>query len=199
MPVDIQVLEKSQYKQATRGRPNRDTKYVKHVTTQFRLSFAVDPQRVAEDQASDGVFPLISNERELPPAELLRAYKRQPFIEKRFSQFKTDFEVGPMYLKSVSRIQALLCVYFFVLLVQTLLERELRRAMVTADLDCLPLYPEERDCDAPTTRRVLDVFDSVQRHELSSDSEMQVFVTELTPVQREVAKLLGLSPRSYGH
>lgn len=199
VPVDIEALEKSEFKQATRGRPNRDTKYVKRVTTRFRLSFAVDPQRVAEDQASDGVFPLISNERELTAAELLHAYKRQPFIENRFSQFKTDFEVGPMYLKSVSRIQALLCLYFFVLLVQTLLERELRRAMAKANLDCLPLYPEERDCDAPTTRRVLDVFDSVQRHELSSDGEMQVFVTELTPLQREVAKLLGVSPRSYGH
>lgn len=197
--VEIEAVEKAQYKQARRGRPNKDTQYVKQVSTRFRLSFAADPLRVAEDQASDGVFPLISNARELSAAELLQAYKRQPFIEKRFSQFKTDFEVAPMYLKSVSRIQALLCVYFFVLLVQTLLERELRRAMAASDLDCLPLYPEGRDCDAPTTRRVLDVFESVQRHELSSNGEADVFVTELTPLQRKVARLLGLSPRSYGH
>jgi transposase len=199
VPVEIEALEKTQYKQATRGRPNQDTKYVKRVTTRFRLAFAVDPLRVAEDQASDGVFPLISNEREQAAAELLRAYKRQPFIEKRFSQFKTDFEVAPMYLQSVSRIQALMCVYFFVLLVQTLLERELRRAMVASKLDCLPLYPEGRDCGAPTTRRVLDVFESVQRHELGTDGETEVFVTQLTPLQREIARLFGLSPRSYGH
>ena len=196
--VKIEELEKTHYKQATRGRPNPDTKYVKHVTTQFHLCFSVDPQRVAEDQASDGVFPLISNEHDLSASELLRAYKRQPFIEKRFSQFKTDYEAAPVYLKSVSRIQALMCVYFFVLLVQTLLERELRRAMSTADLECLPLYPEGRDCGAPTTRRVLDVFDTVQRHELTHDGETQVFVTELTPLQRELAKLFGLSSRRYG-
>ena len=42
---------------------------------------------------------------------------------------KTDFEVAPVYLKEASRIQALLCVYFFALLTESLLERELRRAI----------------------------------------------------------------------
>ena len=56
---------------------------------------------------------------------MLEAYKRQPIIEKRFSQLKTDFCVAPVYLKNVGRIVALLAVYFFALMVQTLLEREL--------------------------------------------------------------------------
>ena len=34
-----------------------------------------------------------------------------------------DFAVAPVYLKKVSRIQGLLCVYFFALLVQALLGR----------------------------------------------------------------------------
>jgi transposase len=61
--------------------------------------------------------------------ELLLAYKQQPMIEKRFGQLKMDFVVAPVFLKEVSRIQALLCVYFLALLVESLLERELRRAM----------------------------------------------------------------------
>ncbi len=32
-------------------------------------------------------------------SELLFAYKRQPTIEKRFTQLKTDFAVAPVYLK----------------------------------------------------------------------------------------------------
>ena len=50
--------------------------------------------------------------------ELLLAYKGQPMVEKRFEQLKTDFDVAPVYLKETSRIQALLCMYFFVLLVE---------------------------------------------------------------------------------
>jgi hypothetical protein len=41
--------------------------------------------------------------------ELLLAYKQQPMIEKRFVQLKTDFVVAPVFLKEVSRAQALLC------------------------------------------------------------------------------------------
>ena len=134
----------------------------------------------------------------MSPEALLRAYKRQPLIEKRFSQFKIDFEVAPVYLKEVSRIQSLLCVYLFVLLVQTLLERELRAALSEAELQSLPLYPERRKCCAPTTRRVLDLFEPVQRHELRLEGESDLFFTELTPLQRKIATLLGLSPRNYG-
>ena len=47
-------------------------------------------------------------------------------MEKRVSHLKTDFEVAPVYLKETSSIQALLCVYFLVLLADSLLERDHR-------------------------------------------------------------------------
>lgn len=135
----------------------------------------------------------------MPAAEVLKAYKRQPLIEKRFSQFKSDFEVAPVYLKEVTRIQSLLCIYFFALMVQTLLERELRGALEASGYDTIPLYPEHRDCSAPTTRRILDIFDNVQRHTLSGGTaEPKTFVTQLSPLQRQIASWFGLSPRHYG-
>ncbi len=85
-------------------------------------------------------------------AAVLAAYKRQPIIEKRFSQLKTDFCVAPVHLQEISRIHSLLCIYFLVLCVQTLLERELRQAMAAAELESLPLYPEDRACRASTSR-----------------------------------------------
>ena len=125
-------------------------------------------------------------------------YKRQPVIEKRFSQLKTDFRVAPVYLKDVSRIQALLCVYFLVLLVEALLERELRQAMEREGLESLPLYPEDRPCRRPTARRVIDLFDDIHRHTLHSDDEAStVFVTELSALQRRILKLLGVPATKY--
>ena len=134
----------------------------------------------------------------MTPEDVLRAYKRQPLIEKRFSQFKTDFEVAPVYLKDVTRIQALLCVYFFVLMVQTLLERELRQALSESDYDSLPLYPEHRPCRAPTTRRILDIFETVQRHHLTGGDESVTFVTQLTPLQKQIAAWFGIHASQYG-
>lgn len=186
------------YRQATPGRPGKDTKYVKQEISSYDLRWEVDTEALAKQQAGDGVFPLITNVREFSALQTLQAYKRQPVIEKRFSQLKTDYAVAPIYLKNVSRIQSLLCVYFFATLVQTLLERELRTALQKSGGDPLPLYPEGRDCKRPTTRRVLDVFEPIQRHTLTSGGSEQTFVTELSPVHQRVLKLLGLPRKDYG-
>jgi transposase len=197
--VAIETVEEASYKQATPGRPSKKTKYLRHVRERYQLSITVDQSQVAADQASDGVFPLITSEHDMSAAEVLAAYKRQPIIEKRFSQFKTDFQVAPVCLKEISRIHALLCIYFLVLCVQTLIERELRRAMAAAEQESLPLYPEGRDCRAPTARRVLDVFEAIQRHEVQQAGEsLETYVTELRPIHRQLLKLLGVAIRSYG-
>ena len=122
------------------------------------------------------------------------------WLEKRFSQFKTDFAVAPVYLQDVARISGLLAVYFFALMAQTLLERELRQAMSKRAIKTLSLYPEARPCTRPTAHRLIELFEPVQRHVLQiGEAEPEVMVTELNPVQRQVLELLGLSPESYGH
>src|SRR5690606_22649086 len=161
--------------------------YVKQVRTHYALAFDVNAAQVEEDQSGDGVFPLITNDMKMTPREILRAYKRQPLVEKRFSQFKNHFPDAPTYLTSVTRSQSLLGVYFFALMAQTLLERELREAMRRAGLDDLPLYPENRPCAAPTTRRLLDVFEPIQRHVLTGTEESGTqFITNLSKVQRQL-------------
>gem|GEM_PF-5273152 len=63
-------------------------------------------------------------------------------------------------------IVGLLAVYFFALMLQSLLERELRQAMALSTTDTLPLSPEGRHCSRPTTRQLLDVFEPVMRQTL---------------------------------
>lgn len=195
--VTIEERELETFRQEGRGRPTSRTRYVREARTQFELKHRVELERLMAEANNDGYFPLITNELSLSERELLLAYKAQPALERRFAQLKTDFEVAPVYLKEVSRISALLCVYFFVLLVEALLEREVRRAMGRSGLESLPLYPEGRACRRPTARRLIDVFEEVQRHELSADGQAPVrFTTELTPLQRRVLRLLGVA-RAY--
>jgi transposase len=200
--VTIKVTERStpKYRQEKRGRPGKGTKYVKdEEDVRFDLKHQVDLERLTEESKYDGIFPLITNEQSLTELQLLMAYKQQPAIERRFAQLKTDFVVAPVYLKETSRIQALLCVYFLVLLVEALLERELRRAMGRAGIEGLPLYPERRGCRRPTARRVIDLFEEVQQHTLAVGQELPVvFRTELTPLQRKILRLLGMSG-AYDH
>jgi transposase len=193
--IDVQIDEQEQeiFRQERRGRPGAETKYRRQVTTRFELRYAPDHTALAAEAVSDGIFPLITNDRELLEQALLLSYKGQPAIEKRFSQMKTEFEVAPVYLKEVSRIQALLCLYFFVLLIQALLERELRRAMDRRKVESLPLYPERRACRHPTTPRLIELFENIQRHRLVVPKKTPVvFMTKLSQLQRRILTLLGM-------
>jgi transposase len=192
--VEIKERTTETFRQDRRGRPGPETRYVRSEATRFDLTWRIDHDRLVEEARCDGVFPLVTNETSVSAVDLLLAYKQQPMIEKRFSQLKTDFVVAPVFLKEVSRIQALLCVYFFALLTESLLERELRHAMAREGVESLPLYPEARACRRPTARRVIDLFEDVQRHTLVvGNSPSEVFTTELTRLQRKILRLLGMS------
>jgi transposase len=195
--VAVEERTTEHYRQERRGRPGPGTRYVKREDTRFDLNWRLAHDHLAEEARCDGIFPLITNVVTLSERELLLAYKQQPRIETRFAQLKTDFVVAPVYLKETSRIQALLCVYFFALLVESLLERELRRAMDGAGIESLPLYPERRACRRPTARRVIDAFEDMHRHELTEGKHPAVvFTTELTRLQQRVLRLLGM-PKAY--
>lgn len=199
MTVRVEEQSQERFRQTKRGRPGQNTQYLRQVRTRFSLQYEIDHLRLAEEQAGDGVFPLVTNDRQLTPLELLHAYKRQPLVEKRFSQIKTDYQVAPVYLKEVRRITALLCVYFLAQLVQALMERELRRAMEREKVPSLPMYPEGRACRRPTTRRLIDIFQPIQRHVLRPKGESPLtLVTELSPLHRQVLRLLDLQAKDYG-
>jgi len=199
LKVELIEQEEVKLKQKTPGRRSAKTQYTRETKLRFDLSWRLDSEALERARLGDGVFPLICNDQTLSAEEILKAYKRQPIIEKRFSQLKTDFNVAPVFLKEVSRIESLLCVYFLSLLIQTLLERELRRAMERSGVESLPLYPEERPCRRPTARRVIDAMESLSRHELiTEDGDAMQLHTDPTPLQKQLMKLYGIKPSAYG-
>ena len=134
----------------------------------------------------------------MTPAQVLEAHKGQPSIEKRFHQCKTVHEISPVLLKNEGRIEALFFLYFLALLIQALIERELRRAMKREGLTELPLYPEERLCRQPTTEQVLRLFSLAEHNVLLHERcVVQVFEAKLTALQLETLRLLGVPLSAY--
>jgi transposase len=95
------------FKQTQRGRPGRDTEYRRVTRRRYALEWSVDQAAIDYDKKSDGMYPLISNDRNLTAAQVLEAHKGQPTIEKRFEQIKTVHEIAPVFLKNPGRIEAL--------------------------------------------------------------------------------------------
>ena len=186
------------FRQERRGRPGKATRYVRKERQRFSVSLKTRPEVIEQDSRSDGMFPLITNAQDLTPRQVLEAYKFQPRLEKRHEQLKNVEEVAPVYLKKVTRIEALLFLYFIALLVQALLEREVRRAMAREKIEMLPIYPEERECRAPSTERILDLFMPLQRHRLHQRGRLvQVFQPELDELQQQVLALLRIPSAAF--
>lgn len=194
----ITETEEQRFRQEKRGRPGKDTRYRKLTRTRFQLKVSVDADAVRHDAASDGCFPLLSNDHDLTDAEILIAYRYQPNLEKRHHQLKSVHQAAPVTLKSPARIEALFACQFIALLCCCLIERELRAAMTRHEITDLPLYPEDRSCTAPTAARVFDHLTPLQRHHLIRDGQaVQTFQPQLTALQAQILELLGVPATAY--
>jgi hypothetical protein len=186
------------YKQDHRGRPGPATRYKEIATTRYTVRADLLLDHVAYDAATDGCFPLITNDRDLSDAHVLAAYRYQPNLERRHHLLKSVQHAAPVLLKTPTRIEALFCCQFLALLVAALIERQVRTGMARALLQKIPLYPEFRDCPAPSTERILEIFAAVSRHYLyDHDTLVQTFEPELTAQQLQVLDLLDLPSSAY--
>ena len=196
--VQVTQEEVHRFRQSRPGRPGPATLYRRHTRRRWRLHWKLDEDALAYDRKSDGMYPLLTNDRKLSPRQVLEAHKCQPNIEKRFEQAKTVHQIAPVLLKNEGRVEALFFLYFLALLVQALLERELRRAMKAAGIRELPLYPEERRSRQPAAQQVLRLFSLAERHVLLHEHRViQVFEPELTELQRRVLDLLAVPVAAY--
>ena len=115
-------------------------------------------------------------------------------IEKRFEQLKAVPQIAPIFLKNERRIEAFFPFYFLALLVEVLIERELRLALEREIITELPLDPEQQDCERSATEQILRLFTLAEGRKLSQgEHTLQVFKAEFTDLEPQVLTLLGVS------
>jgi transposase len=184
--------------QESRGRPGSSTKYRTVIMKRFHVDWRPEEENIDFDETCDGMFPLITNDRKLPLKEILSNYKYQPHVEKRHEQLKSVYGVAPVLLKNVGRIEGFLFVYFLALMIESLIEREVRNNMVKEGRKSIRIYPEFRSCESPTTDRVLGDFSLVQLNWIEAGGKIvKKFLPELTQRQGDLLRLAGVPVNSY--
>src|SRR5437867_632376 len=98
------------------------------------LGWWFDQAALDREAATDGWYGLLTNlaVEQADAAEVLRRYKGQEVIERRYGAFKGPLGVAPMFLKTNRRIAALISVICLALLVFCLVERAVRQAIAPA-------------------------------------------------------------------
>jgi len=192
--IDHQIHTERAYQRHydQRGRPSAGGQGRLSWKPHFSLEVTVNEPALELQAQTDGVFPLITNlsPQDYSAKRVLEIYKFQPFLEKRHSQIKTWQEVTPVLLKKAERVVAYLHMHVMALMVGTLIERQLRRAVKRRSLPPLPLYPEDRPCPYPTIFDIVRVFRGVERYEVLEGQRLTLFPAQLTPLQKQILELL---------
>ena len=196
--VTITESEEVTQKQAGRGRPGSSTRYREIVKTVYSLSWGRNREALKKEKNVDGIFPLLCTDREMSAKDALLAYKYQPRLEKRFEQLKSVHLAAPTLFKKIGRVEAMMFLFFMALIIQAVIEREVRRSMKAKEIEAIAVYPEHRLSYHPTTAKIFERFHDTSVYRVMGGDEVEMeYRDDLSAVQKEVLELLGMTEQDY--
>ena len=196
---DIEIIEHTHTypKKVGAGKPGPNSIYKEHTETTYELKWQRNQDAIDKQALADGTFPLITNTKE-KCAEVLRIYKQQPRLEKRFNTTKSVLEVAPVFLKKTTRIEAITFLYFIALMVISLIERAVRKKMAEESIESLPILPQKMKTAAPTWNNLRYLFRNIHLAEIFiKDHLVKQTLKGLQDIHIEVLRLLGVPPSAY--
>lgn len=88
--------------------------------------------------------------------------------------------------------------FFVALMIQAIIERQVRSGMKDKKIMKLEVYPENRDASHPTTSKIFDIFSDISTYTLTQDSDIIEMHTDmLKPIHNSILKLLSLDEEAY--
>ena len=197
--VTIVSETRTEKKRLRRGRPRKSDPVKEIRFRTFRLEVRRNKDALKSESRTDGVFPLVTNlqPKDKSKKEVLSIYKYQPYVEKRHALLKSELEVPPVFIKKPLRAAGLIHAKYLAMTVDALIERTLRLNMLREGIKSLPILPEERFSETPTTARILETFSDVSWYEFERGDEVVTFPIRLTPLQKQLLGLLGMDPLVY--
>lgn len=176
------------------GRPGSDTQPTHH-SFQIQATLIENAMAIATLRQQAGRFILATNEldsQKLTESDILREYKAQQPTERGFRFLKDPmFFASSIFLKNTKRIMALAMIMTLALMVYTLGQRQLRRALSQANAT----LPDQKGkpTSRPTLRWILQCFLSV--HFVFLDHVK--YQIKLSDRQNLILRFLGASAQKY--
>jgi transposase len=164
------------------------------VTGKPTLTWHFDQHALDAEAAGDGWYALLTN---LDPGkadaeQVLRHYKGQEAVERRYQAFKGPLAVTSLYLKNNRRINALITVICLALLIFCLIERHVRQALAAQGTTKVNgLYAGR--AAIPTGKLILDALADIRL--IPGAGQSPPTIPQPTDLQLHLLDLLGIDPR----
>jgi transposase len=176
---------------ACKGRPT-PTSPLKATAWQIHAQVRPDQEVIAAHKQQSACFIIGTNipACHVSDAEVIRAYKAQSGVEGGFRFLKDPlFFVSSLFVKKPSRIQGLLMVMTFALLVYSLTQRRLRQQLAHHK-ETIPNQihqPTER----PTLRWICQLLEGIHRVRVMVQGQVHDLIEGLNDVQVKILRLFG--------
>ncbi|MFI6541566.1 hypothetical protein ACIBHY_54570 [Nonomuraea sp. NPDC050547] len=182
------------------GRARRVSTYLSAVTATSpdtgkpTLSRHFDQQVLDAEAATDGWYALLTNldADQADAGRVLRHYKGQEAVERRYQAFKGPLAVTGLYLKSNRRIAALITVICLALLIFCLIERQIRQALAARGATKINGLYAGRPA-IPTGKLILDAPAGIRL--IPGTGQSPPAIPQPTDLQLHLLDLLDIDPR----
>jgi len=160
---------------------------------QPQLAWELDPEAVTAAERLDGYYVLLTS---WPPEKadanaLLRRWKGEWQIERRFSDWKGPLKVRPVFVTSNKRLAALLLLLHLALMLYCLLEREARRALACRGQQKVRRLLAGHVDAVPTGENILLAFEHLFLFIEEEEHGRAHYVSEMLSEQQDLWQLLG--------
>lgn len=187
--VDLTIEEKEKTK---RGRPAKSSKEVE-VDLEYKIIFDIEFDEKEFDQKlkESCLFILCSTDLTLSAEEILREYKTQDSVEKKFKQLKSPQFVNSLFLESVTRVEALAYLMLITLMVLSVAEYVVRRGL--KEDDDFIIGPGKIKMKRPTLNAIYQIFYTVQTIRIIAKTEtIRRYTKPLEENIKKIFKYLGI-------
>ncbi len=157
-----------------------------HLTAEVLLN----EEKIANDIRRECTFLLCSNDLSLSGEEILREYKTQSDVEKRFKALKAPSFMNSLFLKTPSRVEALVYLLLICLMILTVAERIVRDNLKKDQ--AVVLGTEKRKIKAPTFNVILKIMDRIRTVKYIYNGKTVREIRNIDESSQSIIKYLGL-------
>jgi transposase len=191
--IDILVMKKNK-----KGRQPKDISEIQYIMEYYlQIEMNSDEEKIRKKFEEACTFILCSNDLALKAEDLLKEYKTQIGVEKKFQQLKSPHFVNSLYLDTPQRIEALTYLILISMMILSVAEYVVRREMKSEGE--MIIGPGGIKMKKPSLVAILGVFNTGIAVKVVSleDKNYRSLARPLNESHKKILKYLGISESAF--
>jgi transposase len=183
-----------------KGSADRPRKIIEKIRYQM-IKVQRNEYRIKKEKEKQGwkVFVTDVSLKRLDFGGVVKCYRQEYRVERIFNRLKSRMNIDPLFVKRDDQIKGKTNLLTIGARVLTLVEYIVRRSLQNDNAKLKGLHPEnpKKLTDTPTSERLLKVFSNINLTFLKTQGAVTQCMTQLTNLQQEILKRLGLQCAVY--